>query len=124
MKPTKRILKLAEKLAKQDQYSSVEYIAQTLMDLRQAIIKGRYYTQVESVARSGMSRTISIGWIKNNKMCHATDIIYKLAGCDKNRRISGCGMDMLFAAQYNLFNHLCDPKRMPYQKHMKRYNSI
>jgi len=87
-----------------------------------AMKDGRYYTRVESVSKSGMSRVISIGWIENNQMCHAPDYVYRLAGCDKNNRIGGCGMDMLFAAQYNLFTTLAT-KRTPYQKHMKSYRS-
>lgn len=92
-----------------------------LIEVKQALLDGRYYTFVESVTKSGMSRIIKIGYIANNKWQGVSDEIYKLAGCDKNRRISGCGMDMLFAAQYNLWNALC--KELPYQQ-MPRYNSI
>lgn len=93
-----------------------------LIAVKQALLNGNYYTFVESVAKSGMSRVIKIGYIADNKWQGVSDEIYKLAGCDKNRRISGCGMDMLFAAQYNLFRALCP--EYTYQKDMPRYNSI
>ena len=124
MKTTKRIKALAAEISKNNRYDSIEYIERELTDLKNALLKGRYYTGVDSVARSGMSRVISIGWIKDNHFKRAPHFVYKLAGCDVNRRISGCGMDMLFAAQYNLFTQLCDSKRLPYQKHMERYNDI
>lgn len=98
-----------------------DYI-QHMEDVRKALITGKYYTCVDTVSQSGMSRVIKIKYIKNNKLHNVPNFIYKLAGCDKNRRISGCGMDMLFAAQYNLFVTLC-PK-LPYQTKMKRYNDL
>jgi len=122
MNTTKRIQALAAELAKDYQYNSIEFIEGELNDLKNALLKGNYYTNVESVSRSGMSRVIAIGWIKNNRFVSASDFVYKLAGCDVNGRIGGCGMDMLFAAQYNLFQYVCDQKRTPYQSHMKRYN--
>lgn len=124
MKTTKRIKALAAEISKNNRYDSIEYIERELTDLKNALLKGRYYTGVDSVARSGMSRVISIGWIKDNHFKRAPHFVYKLAGCDSNGRIGGCGMDMLFAAQYNLFTQLCDSKRLPYQKHMERYNDI
>lgn len=92
-----------------------------LIAVKQALLDGRYYTFVESVAKSGMSRVIKIGYIVDNKWQGVSDEIYKLAGCDKNRRISGCGMDMLFAAQYDLWQALCG--ETPHQQ-MPRYNII
>ena len=122
MKTTKKIKALAEKIAKDDEYTSIEYAEQTLNDLKRALLTGRYYTRVNTVSKSGMSRTISISWIENNKLVRAPRFVMKLAGCDCNDRISGCGMDMLFAAQYNLYCSLTDRKRQPYQSHMKQYN--
>jgi hypothetical protein len=122
MKPTKHIEKLAAEICKADPYADLNWTIKHLTNFAEALVKGRYYTAVESVSRSGMSRTIAIAIIKNNELHGAPGFIYKLAGCDKNRRISGCGMDMLFAAQYNLFRALCPGKR--YQDSMKRYNSL
>ena len=93
-----------------------------LKEVRKALLKGRFYMGVESVSSSGMSRIIKIKFIDNNKLHGVTDSIYKLAGCDKNHRISGCGMDMLFAAQYNLFQALCSDKT--YQKDMPNYLNL
>ena len=103
-----------------DRYLDIEI--QELLAVRQALLNGRYYTFVESVAKSGMSRIIKIKYISNNKLHGVSDLVYTIAGCDKNRRISGCGMDMLFSAQYNLFVTLCP--EFKYQNDMPRYNSI
>lgn len=118
----KYLVELAEKIAKDDIYISAEYAYSVLLEVRKALLKGRYYTGVESVSKSGMSRVIAIRWIKDNELYYAPDFIYKLAGCDRNNRIGGCGMDMLFAAQYNLFQSLCPRHR--YQDSMQRYRSL
>ena len=93
-----------------------------LYKVRNALLKGNYYTRVDSVSKSGMSRTIVIKYIKDNELHCCSDLIYKLAGCDKNNRIGGCGMDMLFTAQYNLFCALCPDK--DYTKDMARYKGL
>lgn len=129
----KHLNALAEQMTKNDfkQYNWMKeenrqaYFDSNLKELkavRKALLSGRYYTGVESVASSGMSRIIKIAYIADNKLHGVGDDIYKLAGCDKNHRISGCGMDMLFAAQYNLFRALCPEMR--YQNKMQRYNSL
>lgn len=92
-----------------------------LQAVKQALLDGRFYIRVDSVAKSGMSRTISIAYIDDNKLHHVQYEIYILAGCNSQRRISGCGMDMLFAAQYDLWRYLCP--ELPYQQ-MPRYNSL
>ena len=129
----KHLNALAEQMTNNDfkQYSWMEeenrqaYFDNNLKELkaiRKALLSGRYYTCVEKVSSSGMSRTIKIAYIADNKLHGVGDDIYKLAGCDKNHRISGCGMDMLFAAQYKLFKALCPDRR--YQSDMKQYNSL
>ena len=133
MKTTKHIINLATKLTNQDIKDSNYYTDQDfdwllknninhLNEVKESILKGRYYTSVESVSSSGMSRVIKIKYIKNNSLHGVNDDIYKLAGCDSNNRIKGCGMDMLFHAQYNLFQALCP--NMKYQDKMKRYNNL
>lgn len=92
-----------------------------MVNVLEALCSGNMYLGVQSVAKSGMSRIIKIAYIKDNKLHNVNDFIYRLAGCDKNHRISGCGMDMLFAAQYNLFKSLTDKR---YQDHMKSYNNL
>jgi hypothetical protein len=129
----KHLNALAEQMTNNDfkQYSWMKeenrqaYFDNNLKELkavRKALLSGRYYTDVESVSSSGMSRIIKIAYIADNKLHGVGDDIYKLAGCDKNHRISGCGMDMLFHAQYNLFQALCPDKR--YQDAMQRYNNL
>lgn len=133
MRITKKIQKLAESEAKNDLKTLTSFTeedlprlsrwnAEEMVEIKKALLNGKFYIGVESVSASGMSRTIKIAYIKNNKLHGVTETIYKLAGCDKNRRITGCGMDMLFAAQYNLFCELCPDH--DYTKTMKRYNSL
>jgi hypothetical protein len=115
-------LKRYDWMKEEDRDRWVESNLQELKAVRKALLNGRYYTGVESVSSSGMSRVIKIKYIDNNKLHGVSDEIYKLAGCDKNHRIGGCGMDMLFHAQYNLFQVLCP--NMRYQDKMTRYNSL
>ena len=102
--------------------SWIESNIRELLNVKEAILKGRIYLGVESVSRSGMSRTIKIRYIKDNKLHNVTDMIYSLAGCNSKRRIDGCGMDMLFQAQYNLFQALCP--NHDYRDDMPRYNEL
>ena len=133
MKTTKHIIKLAAAIAKKDIKESTYYSdsdldwltennAKHFTEVKEALLNGRYYTGVEKVSSSGMSRIIKIKYIKNNKLHGVSMDIYDMAGCDKNQRISGCGMDMLFAAQYNLFQTLCPNLR--YQDKMEQYNNL
>lgn len=94
-----------------------------LTDLRKALLGGRLYYRVASVSKSGMSRTLEIAYIKQNRLIRVQDpFLLKLAGCDKNGRIGGCGMDMIFHSQYTLFANLCPGMR--YQDKMPRYNTM
>lgn len=122
MKANKHIKTLAAQIVKADQYASQDYTEQKLNDFREALLKGRFYVGVESVARSGMSRTLKLAIIKNNQLIHAPSYIYKMAGCNKNGVISGCGMDMCFAAQYHLFAALCPG--LKYQDKMPHYHGL
>ena len=122
-KKIKYLWNLAKKLELKENWRSAEVLYKVLIDLKQALLKGNYYTMVTSVARSGMSRIIIIGYIKNNKWHRiTTPTILNLAAVDKNGRIHGCGMDMLFVAQYNLFIKLCPNHR--YQNSMPNYKSL
>jgi len=115
-------LKRYDWMKEENKQAYIESYVKELKAVRKALLNGKYYTCVESVSSSGMSRIIKICYIDNNTLYGVSDEIYQLAGCDKNHRISGCGMDMLFAAQYNLFVTLCP--NMRYQDKMKRYNTI
>ena len=152
MKTTKHIERLAKKLATQSAKDHLAFYAkhlthtfdrekeriaeytestaklyrEQLMHIKNAMTGGKYYTRVETVSKSGISRTIAIAYTHGNRLIHICDtLILDLAGVDKNGRIGGCGMDMLFAAQYNLFHSLHGSyKRAHYQKRMARYNSL
>ncbi len=113
---------MAKSISGKEQYCDYDYCYSVLSDVKDSLLNDRYYTGVDSVSASGMSRTISIKFIKNNRLYSVPDYVYKMAGCDKNQRISGCGMDMLFAAQYNLFQTLCPNHR--YQSKMSRYGQL
>ena len=122
MKKNKHLLKLAETTDKEVGWG-VDYTYTQLLNLKNALLKGNYYTCVVKASASGMSRIIKIGYIKNNTFHEVRhNGILDLAGCDKNGRIGGCGMDMLFAAQYNLFTALCPKHR--YQDSMRSYKMI
>ena len=107
--------------------SETEYIGyyySELLRIKNALLKGNFYAGVQSVSRSGMSRIIKLGYTYKNKLISIRDPkILALACCDKNGKISGCGMDMLFHAQYTLFHNLhANYKRARYQTRMKNYN--
>ena len=97
-----------------------------LTQIKNALLNGRFYAGVVSVSRSGMSREIKLAYLYKNKLIKITDPeILKLAGVNSKGRISGCGMDMLFHAQYTLFHNLHDSyKRAHYQRRMKRYREL
>ena len=131
MKTTKHIKILAQKLHTQDSARSnypqgVESFAEDLEHIKRALLNGTFYVKVDSVASSGMSRVLILGYIRNNKFIRIWHpLILNLAGCNKDGRIGGCGMDMCFHAQYTLFHNLhTNYKQARYQKRMARYNSI
>jgi hypothetical protein len=126
MKTNKHLHKLAEKLTKKDEYTSYEWMYNELLRIKNALLTGKFYAGVDSVSRSGMSRKISLAYIYKNQLHHIYhEKILELAGCNKDGRIGGCGMDMLFAAQYNLFISLHRSySEAHYQKRMKRYNYL
>ena len=137
MKTTKHIQNLALAMAKEEVKESdfwkekdlpqlTKWKIEDLTKIKKALIKGNYYTGVTSVSKSGMSRTIELAYIYKNKLCKITDKqILSLAGVSKNGRISGCGMDMLFHAQYTLFQNLHKSyKQAHYQKRMANYNNL
>lgn len=122
MKTPKYIKKLAADI-NTSTWLSNEAVEEQLIDLKKGLLRGKYYTRVDSVDRSGMSRTISIATLNNGSINHVTNTdILALASISKSGRISGCGMDMLFAAQYSLFQYLCPNHR--YQDAMTRYNDL
>jgi len=121
----KHIYEIAKSLYEyRDDIHSVASLQDHLIYVRNAILKGRFYIGVRSVAKSGMSRELAMAYVdkKYGVLQEVWPAVYSLAGCDKNKRIKGCGMDMCFAAQYELFQILC-PK-MRYQDKMPSYNHL
>ena len=63
--------------------------------------KSTVIASVKSVAKSGMSRTISFYLIENNQPIDITCVIAQVLGHTLQRdctiRVRGCGMDMIFA---------------------------
>jgi len=106
------------------------YYAAELTRIKNALINGRFYAGVVHVSRSGMSRDIKLAYIHKNKLRTIRDKnILALAGVSYVSsgigRIVGCGMDMLFHAQYTLFNNLHRSyKEAHYQKRMANYNNL
>ena len=105
---------------------SIKHYYTQLTKIKNALLNGRFYAGVKSVSSSGMSRIITIAYIYKNKLHTIRDPqITALACMDKKGRIGGCGMDMLFHAQYTLFNKLHRSyKEAKYQNRMKDYNLI
>ena len=105
---------------------SQRYFLTQFKQILKAMKTGRFYAGVKSVSRSGMSRKIKLAYIIRNKLFHIQNpLILKLAGVDKNGRINGCGMDMLYHAQYNLFQALHKSyEQAKYQTRMKTYNAL
>lgn len=102
------------------------YYYNELTRIKKALLTGRFYAGVMSVSSSGMSRKIKLAYTYKNKL-HTIrhEKILALAGCDKDGKIGGCGMDMLFHSQYTLFNKLHRSyKEAKYQTRMKDYNLI
>ena len=134
---TKRIKELATLEAKETIKNStywkdedinklVEWTATDLTQIKNALLNGRFYCGVDSVSKSGMSRKIKLAYIFKNKLRRITNpFILNLAGCTKDGRITGCGMDMLFHAQYTLFQNLHRTyKEAHYQKRMAQYKNL
>jgi hypothetical protein len=129
MKTTKHIKELSRELTKNEepQYreTSKDYILQELTRIKNSLLNGRFYAGVVSVSRSGMSRKIKLAYVYKNELRTIRDPqILKLAGVNKNGSISGCGMDMLFHAQYTLFHNLhTNYKKANYQNRLKPYKN-
>lgn len=117
------IRELAHTIAGKHEYTSAKFVEKELRNLRSALLNNRYYTRVDTVSKSGMSRIVVAAYLKDNKMHRVLPCILTfLGGADKNGRVHGCGMDMLFSTQYNLFMGVCP--RLKYQDKMTRYNLI
>ena len=81
-------------------------------ELLEFIYKNRhkeiFIATVASVSKSGMSRNIKLGIVKNNTFLNVTHLIAKLTGEKLSRDkeallIKGCGMDMIFSIIYSVY---------------------
>lgn len=76
--------------------------------LREMLQPGQtVYTVIRHVSASGMMRVIDLFTIKDNEPQRITWLACEATGAPYNRkhegmRMDGCGMDMCFAAVYNL----------------------
>ena len=93
---------------------------------------GSILCRVEHVARSGMSRHISVAINDRNGLTVLNYTPFRTVFADRDRveksgsvYISGCGMDMLFEATYRLYCFFYpygkNGQRRPYQDHLNRY---
>ena len=102
------------------------FYSNELTRIKKALLNGRFYVGVVSVSRSGMSRKIKLAYVYRNELRKIKDPqILKLAGVNSKGNISGCGMDMLFHAQYTLFHNLhTSYKKAHYQRRMPQYKEL
>jgi hypothetical protein len=114
-------------------------IAAAVAELRETLNAGdTVYTVLRGVSRSGMMRWIDLYVIENGEPRRVTHLASRAdvgSGYDNKRealKMSGCGMDMGFAAVYEMsrkmFNadhpHVCkDPKTCPSNDHNNAYSS-
>ena len=72
-----------------------------------------------------MSRDVTLAYIYKGRLRTIKEKEILDLATIRNNKIGGCGMDMLFHAQYSLFNSLFRTyKEAHYQKRMKPYNTI
>tara|TARA_E500000305_G_scaffold38959_1_gene29826 strand:- start:743 stop:1162 length:420 start_codon:yes stop_codon:yes gene_type:complete len=138
MKTTKHIDKLAHKIAipfyfagetkeekEETKKQRINYIKNELTRIKNALLNDKFYCRVNSVSRSGMSRNVTLAYIYKGRLRTINEKEILNLATIRNNKIGGCGMDMLFHAQYSLFNSLFRTyKQAHYQKRMKRYNLI
>lgn len=101
---------IEKKLSKEEYYSK-EMLLNDIQDYIKALKEGRLQYLVRNVSQSGMSRTILIQSCEQSKTNNSfyfrqysrmfEMLNYKLDK-DYNIRVSGCGMNMLFATNYYL----------------------
>ena len=101
-----------KRIAKESYYSETAFVNDAKAYIA-AVKSGRILYTVTSVSKSGMSRNISVksfegkmteGWYRNyyvflRILGYSLDTGY-------NIRVSGCGMNMLFATNYNIIHSL------------------
>ena len=102
-----------EKRLSKEEYYTKEMLLDDIQDYIKALKEGRLQYLVMNVSQSGMNRNILIQSCEQNKTNNNfyfrqysrmfEMLNYKLDK-DYNIRVSGCGMNMLFATNYNLIH--------------------
>ena len=89
---------------------------ETLVMIKDAIKESQFYAGIVSASASGMSRKLFLAFYSSNRLLELTEFGYYLAGCDKRRRMSGCGYDARDHALKNLGHSLglSDDEIKPY----------
>mgnify|MGYP003564244553 FL=1 len=108
-------------IAKKLKYYSYEQFEKDAVKYIEAIQEGRMVCVIHSVAKSGMSRVMSfhscesVSYLDSNSPkslhyrqynCLFTALGHTESKCRNGFRISGCGMDMCFATNYNIIHNL------------------
>lgn len=90
---------------------SKEAVEKALAYLREILKPGSdVYTSVKSVAKSGMSRTMTLHVVQDGRICgitySAAVALGEVQQNDSSIRVHGCGMDMGFEVVYRLSRRL------------------
>ena len=105
--------KETEKRLSKEEYYTKEMLLDDIQDYIKALKEGRLQYLVMNVSSNGMSRNILIqsceqSKTSNNFYFRQYTRMFEMLGYkldkDYNIRVSGCGMNMLFATNYNLIH--------------------
>lgn len=106
---TKEMIKRLEK----ETYYTQEYFIQDCKEYIKAVKEGRMLYLVDTVSNNRMSRTLIIKSCDKNKRTkdfyyRNYTFMFKILGYslskDYNIKVSGCGMNMLFATNYDIIH--------------------
>ena len=102
-----------EKRLSKEEYYTKEMLLEDIQDYIKALKEGRLQYLVRNVSQSGMNRNILIQSCEQNKnnnnfyfrqYSRMFEMLNYKLNKDYNIRVSGCGMNMLFATNYNLIH--------------------
>ena len=106
---TKEMIKRLEN----ETYYTQEYFIQDCKEYIKAVKEGRMLYLVDTVSNTGMNRTLIIKSCEKNKRTkdfyyRNYTFLFKILGYslskDYNIKVSGCGMNMLFATNYDIIH--------------------
>ena len=107
------LTKETEKRLSKEEYYTKEMLLNDIQDYIKALKEGRLQYLVMNVSASGMSRSILIQSCEQNKTNNnfyfrQYSRMFEMLGYKLNKdyyiRVLGCGMNMLFATNYNLIH--------------------